>query len=363
MSAAHNSRATLTVRDNRDGREFEVPIEHGAVRAADLTAPFATDAGPGLVIYDPGLSHTALCASAITNIGLRSGLLEHRGYRIQDLVEHSTYQEVAYLLLYGELPTEEQFAWFRGALATRKLVHENVKRFIAGFRYDAQPMAILAASVGALGSFYPDAGEITDIDARTAQILRLLAKMPTLAAHAFRYGNGQPYVPPSDALSHAGNLLSMMFRMSELEYVPDPTLERALDVLLMVHADHEQSAATTAVRAVGSAHVDPYAAVAAGVYALSGPMRGNADRDTLRMLAQIGEVTAVAGYLERVRAGEVRLMGFGHWVYQCPDPRAVILRAQLDLLEERMPASPLLAVADELARQAGQHEYFVSRGI
>jgi citrate synthase len=354
---------TLTVTDNRTGQKFSVPIENGAVRAADLTSPFLTSAGPGLVIYDPGLAHTAICSSSITNIQLEPGLLEHRGYRIEDLVAQSTYLEVTYLLLHGELPTSEQFARFTAELSGRKFVHENVKSFIQGFRYDAQPLAMLAAAVGALGSFYPDAGEIGDTDARTAQTLRLVAKMPTLGAYAFRHGNGQPFVHPSDDLSYTGNLLSMMFRMSELQYAPNPKLERALDVLLMVHADHEQSAATTAVRAVGSSHVDPYAAVAAGVYALSGPMRGFADRDTLRMLRQIGSVEAVPAFLERVKTSEERLLGFGHWVYRAPDPRAKILRDQLETLYEDGYASPLVAVADELARQTADDEYFVSRGI
>jgi citrate synthase len=356
-------RDTLTVTDNRTGQKFEVAIENGAVRATDLTEPSLTSAGPGLVIYDPGLAHTAICSSSITNIELEPGLLEHRGFRIEDLVEKSTYLEVTYLLLNGELPTADQFSHFQGALSRRKFVHENVKSFIQGFRYDAQPMAMLAAAVGALGSFYPDAGEIDDVDARTSQIMRLVAKMPTLGAYAFRHGNGQPFVHPSDDLSHTGSLLSMMFRMSELQYLPSPKLERALDVLLMVHADHEQSAATTAVRAVGSAHVDPYAAVAAGVYALSGPMRGNADRDTLRMLHELGTVEAIPAFLQRVKAGEERLFGFGHWVYRAVDPRAKILRGQLDTLYEDRSVSPLLAVADELARQAGDDEYFVSRGI
>jgi citrate synthase len=354
---------TLTVTDNRTGQTFEVAIENGAVRATDLTDPFLTSAGPGLVIYDPGLAHTAICSSSITNIQLEPGLLEHRGYRIEDLVEHSSYLEVAYLLLNGELPTADQFAQFQTALSKRKFVHENVKSFIQGFRYDAQPMAMLAAAVGVLGSFYADASAIDDIDARTSQIMRLVAKMPTLGAYAFRHGNGQPFVHPTDDLSYTGNLLSMMFRMSELRYSPSPKLERALDVLLMVHADHEQSAATTAVRAVGSAHVDPYAAVAAGVYALSGPMRGSADRDTLRMLRELGTVDAVPAFLERVRAGEERLFGFGHWVYRAIDPRAKILRAQLDALYEDRPVSPLLAVADQLARQAADDEYFHSRGM
>jgi citrate synthase len=357
------SRSTLTVTDNRTGQSFEVPIEHGAVRADQLTRPSATQDGPGLVIYDPGFSHTASCMSSVTNIQLSPGALAHRGYLIQDLVQHSTFIEVAYLLIHGELPTQDQLDRWKHEISVRKFVHENVKGFIQGFRYDAHPMAMLAASVGALASFYPDAGDIDDQPAREFQILRLLAKMPTLAAYAHRHANGQPFVYPSDDLSYAGNLLSMMFRMSELRYEVDPEKERALDVLLMVHADHEQSAATTAVRAVGSNHVDPYAAVAAGVYALSGPMRGSADSRTLDMLRQIGSPEKVSGYLERVKTGDDLLMGFGHWIYRAIDPRAQILRQQLDQLYAERPPNPLLAIADELARQAGEDEHFVSRGI
>jgi citrate synthase len=357
------SRSTLTVTDNRTGETFEVPIEHGAVRAADLTGPLATDHGPGLVIYDPGFVNTASCISSITNIHLEPGVLEHRGYRIETLVEQSTYVEVAYLLIKGDLPSQAQLDSWKHEISVRKIVHENVKAFIQGFRYDAHPMAMLAASVGALASFYPDAGAVDDEQAREFQILRLIAKMPTLAAYAYRHGTGRPFVYPSDDLSYTGNLLSMLFKMSELNYRVDPILERALDVVLMVHADHEQSAATTAVRAVGSNHVDPYAAVAAGVYALAGPMRGSADSATLKMLRQIGGVDKVPEYLARVKEGDDYLMGFGHWVYRAPDPRAKILRAELDSLAETRPASPLVAVADELARQAAQDEYFTSRGI
>lgn len=357
------SRSTLTVTDNRTGQSFDVPIEHGAVRADQLTHPLATGDGPGLVIYDPGFANTASCMSSITNIQLAPGVLAHRGYLIEDLVENATFIEVAYLLIHAELPTQAQLDRWKHEISVRKFVHENVKNFIQGFRYDAHPMAMLAASVGALASFYHDAGQIDDEEAREFQVLRLLAKMPTLAAYAHRHANGQPFVYPSDELSYAGNLLSMMFRMSELQYEVDPAMERALDVLLMVHADHEQSAATTAVRAVGSNHVDPYAAVAAGVYALSGPMRGSADSRTLAMLRQIGDVRGVADYLERVKQGDDLLMGFGHWIYRAPDPRAQILRRQLDELHDGRPASPLLAIADELARQAAEDEYFVSRGI
>jgi citrate synthase len=357
------SKQTLTVTDNRTGRSFEVPIEHQAIRAAHLTEPFDATEGPGLVIYDPGLLHTASCFSAITNIQLRSGVLEHRGYRIEELAEHSTFLEVAYLLIHGELPTTDELAHWEQEIAARKFVHENVKGFIKGFRYDAEPMAMLAASVGALGSFYGDARDIADQVSRDYQIVRLLGKLPTLAALAYRHGTGRPFVSPVDDLGYAGNLLSMLFKMSELSYEVEPAVQRALETLLIVHADHEQSAATTAVRAVGSNHVDPYAAVAAGVYALSGPNRGAADSDTLKMLREIGAVENVPAYLETVKRGERRLMGFGHWIYRAPDPRAAILRARLEELYAVRPRSPLLAIADALRERAAEDEWFVSRGI
>jgi citrate synthase len=357
------SRETLTVTDNRTGQSFEVQIERGAIRAADIAGPFATAQGPGLVIYDPGFTNTASCLSSITNINLERGELEHRGYRIEELIERSTYIEVAYLLIHGELPTAAQLAHWQSELSSRKVVHENVKRFIQGFRYDAHPMAMVAAAVGALGSFYPDSDDVEDEIARDFQIRRLVAKMPTLAAYAYRHGTGRPFVYPSDELSYTGNLLSMLFRMSELQYVPDARGERALDVLMMVHADHEQNASTTAVRAVGSTHVNPYAAIAAGVAALSGPGRGIADLAVLEMLRQIGSVDRVPAFLDEVKSGRRVLMGFGHWVYKAYDPRATILRAQLDRLYEDRPAHPLLEIADALYTSSREDEYFVSRRI
>jgi citrate synthase len=340
-----------------------VPIENDAIRASHLTDHYGRDDGPGLVIYDPGFLHTAACFSAITNIHLGPGLLEHRGYRIEELAEKSTFVEVAYLLIHGELPTAAELASWQQQISARKFVHENVKGFIKGFRYDAHPMAMLAASVGALGSFYGDARDISDQVSRDYQIVRLLGKMPTLAALAYRHGSGRPFVSPVDDLSYAGNLLSMLFKMSELGYEVDPRVEKALDTLLIVHADHEQSAATTAVRAVGSNHVDPYAAVAAGVYALSGPNRGAADSDTLMMLREIGSVENVPDFLETVKQGKRRLMGFGHWIYRAPDPRAAILRARLEELYQIRPVSPLMKIADELRARTAEDEYFVSRGI
>ncbi len=357
------SQDTLTVTDNRTGTSYEVPIVRGSVRASDLVGPYLTPRGPGLVIYDPGFTHIASCVSSITNIDLEHGGLEHRGYAIEDLAARSTYVEVAYLMIYGELPTATELERWHRELSTRKFVHENVKRFIQGFRYDAHPMAMVAAAVGALGSFYPDAADVRNQATRDLQIMRLVAKLPTLVAYAYRHGTGRPFVYPSDELSYTGNLLSMLFRMSELEYRPDPAIERALDVLMIVHADHEQNASTTAVRAVGSTYANPYAAIAAGVQALSGPGRGAADLAVLEMLREIGSVDRVPEFLEQVKAGERVLMGFGHWVYKAYDPRARILREQLERLFEHRPPDPLLEVADELYARSREDDYFVSRRI
>ena len=354
---------TLTVTDNRTGDSYEVPIHNGAILATDLVGRYSTDVGPELVVYDPGLANTAFAASGVTNIHLQQGVLEHRGYRIEELAAQSTFIEVAYLLIHGELPNRAQLENWQTEISNRKFVHENVKEFIAGFRYDAAPMGIVAAAVGALGSFYPDARDIFGEQAREFQMLRLLAKMPTLAAWAYRHGSGRPYINPVDDLSYTGNLLSMVFKMSELRYEVDPRVERALEVLLICHADHEQSAATTAVRAVGSNFSDPYAAVSAGLYALAGPLRGAADLGALQMLRRIGSVDNVEAYLEGVKTDGGLLMGFGHPIYRAADPRAAILREQLDILGERAPMSPLVAVADALAARTAEDEYFTSRDI
>ncbi len=351
-------RSTVTVIDNRTGERFELLIEDGAVRSSE----FGRAAG-GLLLYDPGLSSTAVCRSAITYIDGEGGILQHRGYRIEALCERANFLELAYLLINGELPTVEQYESWLHEIGTRNFVHENVKGFIEGFRYDARPIAMVAASVGALSSFYTDADEVYDEAARERQVVRLLAKLPTLAAFAYRHMRGLPYVHPEDHLSYTGNLLSMMFRMSELRYTPDPVMERALDVLLMVHADHEQNASTTAVRAVGSTHVNPYAAVAAGVSALSGPMRGGAAQDVLGMLRGIGSPGQVPGFLARVKSANERLLGFGHWIYNTYDPRARVLRRQLETLYEHRRPDPLFAIADELERRVLEDEYFTTRGL
>jgi citrate synthase len=356
------SRNTLTVIDNRTGRRWELAVEDGAVRAEHLRQIPVGD-GDGLVSFDPGFINTAACRSAITHVDGEAGILQHRGYRIEALCEHSTFLEVAYLLIYGELPTAAQLEQWTHEITTHNFVHENVKRFLQGFRYDANPMVMLAASVGALSSFYADAGAVHDWQARERQVVRLLSKMPTLAAFSYRHVLGRPYVYPEDDLTYAGNLLSMMFRMSERKYQPDPRMERALDVLLMLHADHEQNASTTAVRAVGSTQVDPYSAVAAGVAALSGPMRGAADEAVLKMLARIGTVANVPDFLTTVKAGHERLMGFGHWMYKTYDPRARILRAQLEALYETQEKNPLVLIAFELDRRALDDEFFTSRRV
>jgi citrate synthase len=354
---------TLSVTDNRTGAAYELPINDGTVRALDLRQIKTDDDDFGLMSYDPAYMNTASCRSAITYIDGENGILQHRGYPIEQLCDHSTYLEVAYLLINGELPTSAQLQRWVHDITIHTFVHENVKEFMQGFRYDANPMGMLVASVGALSTFYPDANQIRDEQVRDIQIIRLLAKMPTLAAFAFRHNMGQPYVYPDNDLDYAGNFLSMMYKMTELKYEPDPRLARALDVLFILHADHEQNASTSAVRSVGSTQVDPYTAVAAGVAALYGPLHGGANEAALRMLERIGSVEAIPAFLDGVKAGNERLMGFGHRVYKNYDPRARIIRKHLDAVFEVRGRSPLLDVASELEKRALDDEYFTSRKL
>ncbi len=354
---------TLTVTDNRTGRSYELPITDGTVRGLDLRQVKTDDADFGLMVYDPAYMNTASCRSSITYIDGDAGILQHRGYPIEQLCEHSSYLEVAYLLINGALPTQTQLDEWVREITIHTFVHENIKAFMQGFRYDANPMGMLVASVGALSTFYPDANRIHDEEVRRIQIIRLLAKMPTLAAFAFRHNMGQPYVYPDNDLAYAGNFLGMMYRMTELKYEPDPRLERALDVLFILHADHEQNASTSAVRSVGSTQVDPYSAVAAGVAALYGPLHGGANEAALRMLARIEKVENIPDFLEGVKAGNERLMGFGHRVYKNYDPRARIIRKHLDAVFEVRGKSPLLDVATELEKRALDDEYFTSRKL
>ena len=364
--AGHNDDAradSLTVTDNRTGKTYELPISDGTVRALDLREIKAQADDFGLMSYDPAYMNTASCRSAITYIDGEAGVLQHRGYPIEQLCEHSSFLEVAYLLIYGALPTRAQLEHWVGEITIHTFVHENVKDFMKGFRYDANPMGMLVASVGALSTFYPDANQIKDPEVRQIQIIRLLAKMPTLAAFAFRHNMGQPYVYPANELSYAGNFLSMMYKMTELKYEPDPRLERALDVLFILHADHEQNASTSAVRSVGSTQVDPYTAVASGVAALYGPLHGGANEAALRMLGRIGSVENIPDFLDGVKRGDERLMGFGHRVYKNYDPRARIIREHLDAVFEVRGKSPLLEVATELEKRALDDEYFTSRKL
>jgi citrate synthase len=357
------STETLTVTDNRTGRTYELPVTDGTVRAMDLRQIKVEEDEFGLMAYDPAYTNTASCRSAITYIDGERGILQHRGYPIEQLCDQSSYLEVAYLLIHGELPTQAQLDEWVYEITIHTFVHENVKGFMQGFRYDANPMGMLVASVGALSTFYPDANQIHDEQVRAIQITRLLAKMPTLAAFAFRHNMGQPYVYPDNDLAYAGNFLGMMYKMTELKYQPDPRLERALDVLFILHADHEQNASTSAVRSVGSTQVDPYSAVAAGVAALYGPLHGGANEQALRMLRRIESPRNIPDFLEGVKAGNERLMGFGHRVYKNYDPRARIIKKHLDAVFEVRGTSPLLDIATELEKRALDDDYFTQRKL
>jgi citrate synthase len=354
---------TLTVTDNRTGQQYEIPIADGTVRAMDFRQIKTSDDDFGLMTYDPAFTNTASCRSAITYLDGEAGVLEYRGYPIEQLAEHSTYLEVAYLLVHGELPTQPQLDQWEHDITIHTFVHENVKEFVGGFRHDAHPMGMLLGSVGALSTFYKDANEIQDPDNRMIQTIRLIAKMPTLAAFAYRHTMGQPYVYPDNDLKYPGNFLNMMYKMTELKYEPDPRLERALDILFILHADHEQNCSTNAVRAVGSSQVDPYSAVAAGVAALYGPLHGGANEAVLRMLKRIGSKDNIKDFMQGVKDGNERLMGFGHRVYKNYDPRATIIKKACDDVFEVTGVNPLLDIALEVEKIALEDEYFVSRKL
>jgi citrate synthase len=357
------SGGSLSVTDNRTGKQYEIPIEDGTIRATELRKIKTDEDDFGLMTYDPAFMATASCRSTITFIDGEKGILEYRGYPIEQLAEKSTYLEVAYLLLHGELPTSQQLAEWDHEITIHTFVHENVKEFMQGFRYDAHPMGMLLASVSALSTFYPEAAAIKDPEARYIQIIRLLAKMPTLAAFAYRHNRGMPYVYPDNDLSYPGNFLSMIYKIAELKYEPDPRLEHALDVLFILHADHEQNCSTSAVRSVGSSQVDPYSAMAAGVAALYGPLHGGANEAVLRMLKRIETKENVPGFIEGVKNGDARLMGFGHRVYKNFDPRAKIIKKAVDEVFEVTGKNPLLEIATELEKIALEDDYFVSRKL
>ncbi len=355
--------STLTVRDNRTGEEYELPITAGTISAKDLGQVGKTDDEPGIAMYDPGLTNTASCRSSVTYIDGEQGILEYRGYPIEQLAESSTYLEVAYLLIHGELPTEAQHDQWVHEITFHTFVHENLKSLMQGFRYDAHPMGMLLSSVAALSTFYPEARAISDPDVRHEQIVRMIAKMPTLGAWSFRHAQGKPYVYPDNDLTYSENFLSMLFKMSEHNYEPDPRLAQALDVLFILHADHEQNCSTNAVRAIGSSQVDPYSAVSGGIAALYGPLHGGANEAVLRMLKRIGSKDKVGEFIEGVKNGDERLMGFGHRVYKNYDPRAKIIKKACDDVFEVTGVNPLLEIAQELEKIALEDEYFVKRKL
>ncbi|HEY7622165.1 MAG TPA: citrate synthase [Solirubrobacteraceae bacterium] len=354
---------TLSVTDNRTGRTYEIPIADGTVRSTDFRQIKVDDDDFGLMTYDPAYMNTASCRSGITFLDGEKGILEYRGYPIEQLAERSTYLEVAYLLVHGELPSSKQLDDWIGEVTIHTFVHENIKDFIRGFRHDAHPMGMLLGSVGALSTFYPDANDIKDAENRHIQTIRLIAKMPTLAAFAYRHNMGQPYVYPDNDLAYSGNFLNMMYKMTELKYQPDPRLERALDILFILHADHEQNCSTSAVRSVGSSQVDPYSAVAAGVAALYGPLHGGANEAVLRMLKRIENKDNIPDFIAGVKEGNERLMGFGHRVYKNYDPRAQIIKKACHDVFEVTGKNPLLEIATELEKIALEDDYFISRKL
>jgi citrate synthase len=354
---------TLTITDNRTGRRYEVSIEHGAIRATDLRQIKTGPNDFGLLSYDPAFMNTASCRSTITYIDGDRGVLRYRGYAIEQLAEQASYLETAYLLIYGELPTGAELDEWRWEVTHHTWIHENLKKFLDGFHHDAHPMGMLVSAVAALSTFYPDAKQAGDAETQRLQIVRLLAKMPTLAAFAYRHSLGMPYAYPDNDLSYASNFLNMLFKTTEVKYQPNRVLERALDVLFILHADHEQNCSTNAVRSVGSSRVDPYSALAAGVAALYGPLHGGANEAVLRMLEAIGSVARVPEFIRTVKAGEGRLMGFGHRVYKNYDPRARIIKRLADQVFAETRPNPLLPIALELERIALEDDYFVSRKL
>jgi citrate synthase len=354
---------TITIIDNRNGKKYEIPIEHGAIRAMDLRQIKVSDGDFGLLSYDPAFMNTASCKSTITYIDGDKGILRYRGYPIDQLAERSSYLETAYLILYGELPTAAQLDEWTYNVTHHTIIHENIKKLIDGFHHDAHPMGMLVSTVAALSTFYPDAKNVFDPESRRKQTWRLVGKMITLAAFAYRHSLGMPFAYPDNDLSYTGNLLNMMFRMTEVKYKPNPVLEHALDVLFILHADHEQNCSANAMRSVGSSQVDPFSAIAAAAAALYGPLHGGANEAVLRMLNQIGALDHVPEFIKKVKAGEGKLMGFGHRVYKNYDPRAKVIKQLADEVFEVTGRNPLLKIALELERIALEDEYFVKRKL
>ena len=354
---------TLTITDNRTGKTYEVPIADGTIRATDLRKIKVSDDDFGMMTYDPAFMNTASCRSAITYIDGDAGILEYRGYPIEQLAEKSTFLETSWLLLHGELPNERELTDWVHQITNHTFIHENLKDFMHGFRYDAHPMGMLISIVAALSTFYPEAKDIGDPEVRERQIERLIAKMPTIAAFAYRHLMGMPFVYPDNELSYTGNFLNMMYKMSEAKFVPNKAFERALDVLFILHADHEQNCSTSAMRSIGSSRVDPYSAVAGAAAALYGPLHGGANEAVVHMLNEIGSVNHVPEFVKGVQSGQGRLMGFGHRVYKNYDPRARIIKEVAYEVFEATGKNPLLDIALELERIALEDDYFVTRKL
>ena len=355
--------SSLAITDNRNGKQYEIPIDNGTVRASDLRQIKVSADDFGLMSYDPAFMNTASCKSRITFIDGDKGILEYRGYPIEQLAEKSTYLEVAYLLLHGEVPTKSELEDWTWNITHHTFINESIKKVMDGFHYNAHPMGIFEATLGALSTFYPDAKEIFNEELRWKQIYRLIAKVPTIAAFAYRHRMGVPYAYPDNDLSYEGNFLNMMFKTTELKYKPDPVLERALSVLFILHADHEQNCSTNAMRSIGSAHTDPFSSIAGAAAALYGPLHGGANEMVLRMLGEIGSINNVPEHIKRVKAGECRLMGFGHRVYKNYDPRARIIKQVAYEVFEVTGKDPLLDIALELERIALEDEYFIKRKL
>jgi citrate synthase len=361
---------TVTITDNRTGKSYEVPIIYGtypeygaAIPAKELRKIKQSDSDFGMLAYDPGFTTTASCRSAITFIDGESGILRYRGYSIEELAQNSSYLESAFLTTHGDLPDPAELERWIWDITHHTYVHENMKRLMEAFRYDAHPMGMFVSMVAALSTFYPEASDVHDEELRMKQIHRLIGKVATIAAFAYRHGRGLPYVYPDNDLTYAGNFLSMMFKTSEARYEAHPVLEQALDALFILHIDHEQNCSANAMRSVGSSHPDPYVAIAAAAAALYGPLHGGANEMVLRMLREIGDVREIPKYIERVKQGDFRLMGFGHRVYKSYDPRARILRELAPEVFEITGTDPLLDVAIELERIALEDDYFVSRNL
>ena len=354
---------TLTITDNRTGKQYEIPIVDGTIRAIDLRQIKVDPEEFGMMSYDPAFLNTASCQSRVTFIDGDKGILRYRGYPIEQLAEQSNFIETAYLLINGELPTQAELVSWSNELNQHTILHENIKKFMEGFRYDAHPMGIFLSTVGALSTFFPDAKQVLDPQSRSLQIARLVAKVPSIAAYAHRHSIGRPYVYPDPGLSFIGNFMSMLYRGVEPQYEPHPVLERALDILFILHADHEQNCSTSAMRSIGSSQVDPFSSLAGAAAALYGPLHGGANEAVLRMLREIQSVDRIPDFINKVKNGEGRLMGFGHRVYKSYDPRAKVIKDTAYQVFDVTGRNPLLDIALELERIALQDDYFVSRRL